>query len=93
MWLHFSQGILTQNLTRWPADSNSKSAQLSKISESGSAINDFSWIDFHYIYGKENAFLTEDAVNAPGNAEDATKCYNVGTRSARRRRDILGKTY
>lgn len=59
----------------------------------GSAVTDFSWIDFHYIYGKENAFLPENVVNAPRNVEDATKCFNAGTRPARRRRDILGMTY
>ena len=46
----------------------------------GSAVKDFSWINFHYVYGKEKAFLPEDAVNAPRNVEDATKCCNAGTR-------------
>jgi len=52
------------------------------MAERGSAFNDFSCIDFHYIYGKEKAFLSGDVVNVPRNVEDATKCCNVGTRSA-----------
>jgi len=34
-------------------------------------------------------FFPEDAVNVPRNEEDATKCCNAGTRSARRRRVIV----
>ena len=45
---------------------------------------------FSLYLRKESGFLPEDAVNAPRNVEDATKCCSTGTRSARPRRGILG---
>ena len=59
------------------ADSNYESAQLSKIAE-------------RMRYAKEKACLLEDVVNVPRNGEDATKCCNARTRSARRRR-VIGR--
>ena len=53
---------------------------------------DFSCFDSSYFYTKEieKAFFPENAVNVPRNEEDATKCCNAGTRSARRRR-VIGR--
>ena len=61
------------------------------MAQRGSAFNDFSCIDSSDIYAKEieKEFFPEDAVNVPRNEEDATKCCNAGTRSARRGRVIV----
>ena len=38
-----------------------------------------------YVYANEKAFIPEDAVNVRRKEDDAKKCCNARTRSARRR--------
>ena len=62
------------------------------MTERGSTCKDLSCTDFSFFYAQEieKAFFPEDAVNVPRNEEDATTYCNARTRSARRRRVIVG---
>ena len=62
------------------------------MTERGSACKDLSCTDSSFFMRRRSRgqFFPEVAVNVPRNEEDATKYCNARTRSARRRRVIVG---